>query len=699
VLIGTINAVFLIGPKAIDPTNLDWLWGDPMTNYLGWAFLRDDPAWRFPPTFTTQLGYPLGISVSFTDSIPLLAVLLRPLSPILPFQYIGVYSCLLMVLQAYFGFRLCHILCKGNIAFTTIGGLFLLFAPAVTWRMHGHFALASHWLILAGLVQYFRSDSDPMKVPRFWPLFLIVGLAGAINPYIGVLSLLIVLATLLRFTLERRCAPLQATALAGLAVATLGVNLFVFGFLMSGSVDNYSGSGYRHFSMNLLAPLDPMHWGSILLPRQPTATDGQYEGYNYLGLGIILLLLLGLAKRPAVVRELGCRRLIPLLIVSLLCIALAASATVTFGSIVLLKLKLPWSFEQLLMAFRSSGRLFWPVHYLLLLTAIVLTYRLWPKRYGIVLLSLALVLQLFDLKQLRHSTYGNFAVPAPSPLVAPEWKALKNAHSKLMVIPPWQCNRELTPGGPTGFAIFGMLASAQHMKLNSYYTGRIGDAELRLHCSDIPHQVQRGLLDPTAAYIVDDRTLVALGISAVNSHDCSRVDGFNLCVRAQAGDGRQSGWIELLPVIDKGRLKLAGNSAASPVLISGWGPIELRGTWTFATPARLAFRIGGDAAQRPLNVRLKFTALMIKGRQGYRIRHRDRVIAEDSITAAPGIGFQPLDAIVQVQPDPKGIVVLDVEPERLASPASQGIEPDSRTLGLALTEIVLEPAGVDVLPR
>jgi hypothetical protein len=310
-----------------------------------------------------------------------------------------------------------------------------------------------------------------------------------------------------------------------------------------------------------------------------------------------------------------------------------------------------------------------------------------PKRYGIVLLSLALV-------------------PAPSPLVAPEWKALKNAHSKLMVIPPWQCNRELTPGGPTGFAIFGMLASAQHMKLNSYYTGRVGyytgrvgDAELRLHCSDIPHQVQHGLLDPTAAYIVDDRTLVALGISAVNSHDCSRVDGFNLCVRAQAGGGRQSGWIELLPVIDKGRLKLAGNSAASPVLISGWGPIELRGTWTFATPARLAFRIGGGAAQRPLNIRLKFTALMINGRQGYRIRHRDRVIAEDSITAAPGIGFQPLDAIVQVQPDPKGIVVLDVEPERLASPASQGIEPDSRTLGLALTEIVLEPAGVDVLPR
>jgi hypothetical protein len=351
-----------------------------------------------------------------------------------------------------------------------------------------------------------------------------------------------------------------------------------------------------------------MQFRSILLPQQPTATAGQYEGYNYLGLGIIVLLLLGLARQPAVVRELGSRRLLPIFAVSLLCSALAASPTVTLGPIVLLNLKLPWSVEQLLMTFRASGRLFWPVHYLLILTAIVLTYQVWWKRYGIVLLSLALVLQLFDVQQLRHLTYNTLARPAPSPLGAPEWKALKNAHSKLIVIPPWQCSKEITPGGPDtpgghdGAVIFGMLAHAQHMKLNSYYTARTGDTERQLHCVDIPHQVQRGLLDPTAAYVVDDRTLIALAMSAVNSHDCSRVDGFNLCVRAQAGGGRQSGWTELLPVIDKGSLKFGGNLAASPGLISGWGPIEPGGAWTYETPARLAFRIDGDVPQRPLTI-------------------------------------------------------------------------------------------------
>jgi hypothetical protein len=193
----------LIGPKTIAPTNIDWVRDDPAAYYMGWAFLRDDPDWHFPLTYTTRLGYPLGITASLTDFIPGLAILLKPLSPILPepFQYFGLYTCLLMVLQAYFGFRLCHILCQGNIAFTAIGGLFFLCAPAVTLRLHGHFALASHWLILAGLVQYFRADSDPMKVHRLWPLLLIVALAGAINPYIALLSLLIVLATLLRLTL------------------------------------------------------------------------------------------------------------------------------------------------------------------------------------------------------------------------------------------------------------------------------------------------------------------------------------------------------------------------------------------------------------------------------------------------------------------------------------------------------------------
>jgi hypothetical protein len=96
----------------------------------------------------------------------------------------------------------------------------------------------------------------------------------------------------------------------------------------------------------------------------------------------------------------------------------------------------------------------------------------------------------------------------------------------------------------------------------------------------------------------------------------------------------------------------------------------------------------------PSVIRLKFSALMVNGRQGYRIRHQDRVIAEDSIT---GIGLQPLDAIAQVQPDPKGVVILDVETERLATPASLGINTDQRTLGLILTEIVLVERFVNPL--
>ena len=63
------------------PANLAWLNGDPATGYVGWAFYRHEAGWHFPITWATRIGWPLGVTISWLDSIPLVAVLLRPFSP------------------------------------------------------------------------------------------------------------------------------------------------------------------------------------------------------------------------------------------------------------------------------------------------------------------------------------------------------------------------------------------------------------------------------------------------------------------------------------------------------------------------------------------------------------------------------------------------------------------------------------------
>lgn len=693
-LMGTMNAVLLIGIESVDPTNIAWLKNDPATHYLGWAFLRDDTNWSFPPTFTTRLGYPLGVSISFNDSIPLLAVMLKPFSAMLPepFQYLGLYTCLLMVLQAYFGFRLSHALCRGNVAFTTVGGLFLLFAPAVTWRVLGHFALASHWLILVAFVQYFRLDSVSNN-KAIVSLLLIVILAGAINPYIGIMALLVALAAFIRLTMERRVSLWQFTGLGALAVATLGATFFVFGFLTGDDISDYGGTGYGYYSMNLLAPLDPMGFGSLLLKELPTATSGQYEGYNYLGLGIIVLLVLGLVRQFKAIRDIFSARLFPLLILSILCTALAVSSSVTVGSIVVVNLEFPDELETFLSAFRASGRLFWPVHYLFLLVAIALTYRSWRARCGIVLFALALVLQLVDLNPLRNAVRETAARPATwNTLSSPVWGTLNDHHAKLIVVPPWQCGAKNSPGGRESFAIFGMLASAQDMKLNSYYTGRLSNAERRVHCSLITNEVRSGNLDPTAAYVVNDRILISLHLAAMESHVCKIVDGFNLCVR-KSGLGDDEGgaeWVGKLAQLGEGRHRVAENSTGAEALVLGWSPVGSGGAWTVSTPSRLAFRVDEKLIGSELKLTLNFVALMVDGRQGYEIKYRNKVIAEDTIITESGDKLHRIEAVIRLKADRRGVIVLDIEPERMASPASQGLNNDQRPLGLNLAEIVVE---------
>lgn len=157
-LIGSANVFALLGWSGINPTNLGWVQGDPATVQIGWTFFRYETGSHWPLTWSDRLGYPLGDSVSNVALSPLAALLLRPLSTVLPepFQYLGLYVCVSFILQAYFVLRLCDIVLDGRPFLVLGGALLLVGSPALTLRLFGHFALTSYWLILACLFAYFR---------------------------------------------------------------------------------------------------------------------------------------------------------------------------------------------------------------------------------------------------------------------------------------------------------------------------------------------------------------------------------------------------------------------------------------------------------------------------------------------------------------------------------------------------------------
>jgi hypothetical protein len=276
VVIGIANTFLLFGSGPLNPANIAWIFGDNATYYAGWGHFRYDPHVHFPLAWTERVGYPVGTSIALLDAIPLAAILLRPLSPLLgePFQYLGLYSGLCFVLQAYFGMSLLRRLFPGHAAFVVLGGLFFLLSPPMTVRALGHTTLLSHWLILAALDSYVRDPGDrPVRwLARQW---VVLAISAGINPYMAAMCLLLNLAALARLAVEARCRWPEIAALLAATAGILLISAAACGLLVASDSSAYWAPGYGQFSMNLNAPFNPMTHHSILLPRLRLAHPGQ----------------------------------------------------------------------------------------------------------------------------------------------------------------------------------------------------------------------------------------------------------------------------------------------------------------------------------------------------------------------------------------------------------------------------------------
>ena len=77
---------------------------DIQQHYAGWLFYRNS-ALSFPLGVTKSINAPQGVSVAYTDSIPLVAVLLRPLANAWggTFQYFGWFTLVCLHYKAVLG--------------------------------------------------------------------------------------------------------------------------------------------------------------------------------------------------------------------------------------------------------------------------------------------------------------------------------------------------------------------------------------------------------------------------------------------------------------------------------------------------------------------------------------------------------------------------------------------------------------------
>jgi Family of unknown function (DUF6311) len=701
-LAGLAYAFVVLGPRPLNPFNVSWMEGDPATAYLGWAFFRQEPHLTLPLGWSHAIGYPFGESAAYFDSIPIVALagwLVRDFIP-QNFQYFGIYFALCDMLQFYFGSRISRRVCGDDPVAGILGGALFLISPAFTWRAFGHFALASHWIILAALDQLLRTTGRPSRGEVLWSA-AICFIAASVNPYIAAMVLLISCATYARPLMGQGRCLWQSCLGLGIAVCSTLLGLALFGFIRTADVSQYAAAGYGLYSMNLLAPIDPGAWPpqsayhEALILRRQSIGPGQYEGYNYLGVGLLLLGIVSIARVPSSVYYLLRGRTVPVLVIFGLSLLLALSTKATLGNHVLYQLVLPEPITNALASFHASGRLFWPSYYLIFAGVIAAAARAFHGRWLHTALSAALVIQLLDLAPLRAAIHQQWqSTSAAAVPVEPSWRDLGRTQRHLVVLPPWQCSTADTPGGMNGYALYGRLALEQHMTINSFYAARYSEAQRKFFCNEQIAQIRRDGLRQDAAYIFARSMVSKLVGLKYEGNYCRYEDQVILCSREPGRSGLDPVVLQDIEILRTGDLVTftGANKTAEHLISWGWSGPESRGRWMLGHSASLVFRLPGQL-RRNLLIELSVIPFIPPAhqRQHLEITANGRLVMDGTFEQGTASDIRLVIPSSAIASD--GLVRLDLNSADPASPAALGLSADERELSIGVRQLRVIDAG------
>ena len=503
-LVGLAFFAIFYGLDIVNPTNTNWIWQgithDTAQHQLGWEFYRADSTGGI----INGLAYPVGLSAIFMDVIPLLAIIFKPFSAMLPsnFQYFGLWGllcCLLMGGLSALLLRRIWLKVNSNnrpkliwqYLFIVAGSLIFVLSPMVMARSFYHPALAGQWLILLG----FLLILDSPKVKHWWNLIFIwsvvLVMTVLIHPYFLPMMGVLMVLSIVRYwpMLQGKLSLRWAKAVAIIAISGV-MSLVAFGLM--GGFSQGTGSEVHDLEekgFNLLSFVNP--GGYSVIPAFPNKSSSP-ETMMWLGLGVIIMLIISAKLRCGSYRaswvkfrkfwnsHRGQCRLAMLFCVLLLIFAMGTR--IDLGPITLLQYSVPNKIYELWSAFRAAAREAWPFYYATILLGIYwlasgLRKYHWSKVSAPAILAIGLVLlaglQLVDIVNGPNATakrtgFVGIADKAPE-FTALELGDIYTGQKHLVAL------NDGFRGDQHGTYIIGRTALKYNMTLNTGFFARVPD--------------------------------------------------------------------------------------------------------------------------------------------------------------------------------------------------------------------------------
>ncbi|MEJ8854752.1 DUF6311 domain-containing protein [Variovorax robiniae] len=679
---GLCAFLLVVGPRVLNVQNVAWLSsGDPAAHYLGWAFFRKSP-WTFPIGLNPSYGLELSSSIVYSDSNPLLAFLFKPFDLILPatFQYFGFWLLACFLLQAWFGWKIAGLFCESTNARLAATGLFV-FSPPMMWRLNGHLNLVAHFQILAAL--YLTLARSLPSRPAKWIALLAV--AALTHSY-----LLAMVGALWFFNLLQRVfdrvTPLRSAGLEFvIAVAVTLLVAWQAGYFVVSN--DLAAGGFGYYRMNLLALLDPSGWSYVLkdIPESP----GEYEGFNYLGLGVILLGVFAipvLLKTPTLLSA-KILRFRFLFIVFVLLSLFAISHNIGIASKEF-DIPMPDWFLRIAGIFRSSGRMYWPVFYGILMAMVYFVVRGYPT-VGTRLLIIAIILQIVDAHSAYSKIRANLMIPA-SRLVD---SSLTNSDLNLAATHRLKA-RWIQPSNVSeNWKTIASFAVTNGLSTDAVYLARVSSVALAEARSNAQRILTYGLFERDSIYFFDETSFRSILIRGPRPTDLlTNVGGLHVLV---------PGWKECrlcpnlgeeaaLPRWTPGKRMLTNDGGeGSNYLGSGWSNPEKWGNWSDGSTAELIIPLGDRI---PESLTIEWFAFVSKAhpKQSVEVVIGGMSIRKFEVTS-------PDRNIVEIE-IPRSAIDSNGYDRRLpvqfklsnsVSPLALGISDDSRNLGIGILALTV----------
>ena len=390
---------YFTGGAPINFINNEWLSpGDSGWHWINWLFFKETPLLQFPIFENYSYGMELSSSIAINDSLPIMAIIFKPFSNLLPvnFQYFGLWIFVSSLLTSFFMNKILtyyRIDLFSKVMLTTI----ILLSPIVLERfIAGHINLMSHWIILAGIYLYIRKEQN------FTTWLVLILISILIHGYLFAMTIAIAIFTYIKEYLingdVNKCFKYVI-----ITILFSSISLYIFGYFEVQADEVFHG-GWGGYRLNLLSFINPigrsLNWSQLtgdLFTYKALQLGDLIEGFNYFGLGILITIIgsiyFGIKTKFYFINK----KVKVLLVFSLILLVFALTNKIGLGGSELFTYNMPEILKPLTKPFRASARFFWPIYYLVSIGSIIVIYRQLKAKNAIVFVFIICCIQIVDI--------------------------------------------------------------------------------------------------------------------------------------------------------------------------------------------------------------------------------------------------------------------------------------------------------------